>query len=117
MPSKIVWVDAGGQSHSLDELLVHDSRTKSIIFNDLFHSELHASRVFTANKTFTHGAGASPNVLFITPSDSSREFHFFFQATSDNVLTLTLYEDADYAGGTALPAYNRECFHLFCFCQ
>lgn len=83
-----------------------DSSTHSMQVIDYTHYKIHAGDAYTSSKDFTHGAGASPNVLIVTPN-TTKWAHFVFQVISDDVVQVTLYEAPDYAGGAALTAYNR----------
>lgn len=83
-----------------------DNSTIALIVIDYPHHEIHDGSAYMAAKTFTHGAGASPNVLVVTP-DSSKYAHFMFYVVSDDACTVTLYEGSDYGGGSALTAVNR----------
>jgi len=107
MPAKVVFVGKDGQLHPIDKLFSTDKLESTLVVIEYFHHEIHHENAFTANRTVTHGTGASPNILIVTPNTSTRA-HLFFQAVSDAAVTLTVYEEADYAGGTALPSYNRD---------
>jgi len=107
MAFKIHLLRSDNQRLPADELISKDELTKATIMIEHFHHETHDGHAFTANRTVTHGAVASPNILIVTPNSSVRA-HFFLQAVSDAPMTLTLYEEADYAGGTSLPSYNRD---------
>ncbi len=70
------------------------------------HHEIHGGSSYTASKSFTHGAGASPNILIVTPN-TTKWAHFIFSVVSDDVVAATFYEAGDYSGGNAITAYNR----------
>ena len=70
------------------------------------HYKIHGGFAYTASKSFTHGAGASPNILVVTPN-TTKWAHLLFSVVSDDVLTVTLYEAGDYTGGNAITAINR----------
>lgn len=83
-----------------------DETTRALETIDYEHHEIHDGNAFVVSKSFTHGAGASPNVLIVTPN-TTKWAHFIFQVISDDVVTVTLYETSDYTGGNALTEVNR----------
>jgi len=83
-----------------------DASTHSLKGIDYAHAEIHSGSSYTACKTFTHGAGASPNVLIVT-SNSTKYAHIVYQVVSNDVLQVDLYEAPDYAGGGAMTPFNR----------
>lgn len=87
--------------------LMIDAMTHSLISLEHPHHEIHKGNSYTATKKFTHGAGASPNILIITP-DTTEWTHLVFQGISDDVLEVTLYEVSDYGSGSSLTAINRD---------
>jgi len=87
--------------------LTFDEATYAVKVIAYPHHEIHGGSAFAASKAFTHGAGASPNVLIVTP-DTTKWPHFLFSIVSDDVVTVTLYETSDYTGGDALTAFNRD---------
>jgi len=80
--------------------------TGEVVAFDSAHYEIHEGEAFTACKVVTHGAGASPNILIVTP-DLAVRAHFVFQVVSDDVLTVGFYGTSGYTGGSAVTAYNR----------
>lgn len=73
---------------------------------DYGHHEIHGGSSFTISKAFTHGAGASPNILMVTP-DTTKWAHLVFSVVSDDVIQADLYEAPDYSGGNGLTEVNR----------
>ncbi len=71
------------------------------------HHEIHEGSGFTSCKKFTHGVGASPNMLIVTPN-TNKYAHFTFQVVSDDVMQVDFYEAPDYAGGSAVSSFNRD---------
>ncbi len=106
MGINIFWVDGKGRPRLLSELFQRDPITAALISIAQPHHEIHSGHAFTACKVSTHGAGASPNILVVTP-DEAAEVHFVFLAVSDNVLQVDFYESPDYSGGDALSAFIR----------
>lgn len=84
-----------------------DSATQAIEVVEYSHHEIHGGSSYTTCKIFTHGVGASPNILVVTPN-TTKWAHFQFQAVSDDILQVDFYETPDYSGGSALTAHNRE---------
>lgn len=107
MPSKIMFYGKDSRLYTLEEIFAVDKLDNTLVGIEYFHYKTHEGVAYTANRTVTHGAGASPNILIVTP-DSTTKAHFFFQAVSDAALTVTFYESADYIGGTSLSSYNRD---------
>ena len=83
-----------------------DQSTRAQTFIDYGHHEIHAGSAYTSSKSFTHGAGASPNIL-MTVADNDKNPHLVFHVVSDSVLEVSLYESSGYSGGSALSSYNR----------
>ncbi len=112
MGVNIFWVDSEGRPRSLSELFQIDPLSASLVTIDHPHHEIHDGNAFTACKISTHGAGASPNILIVTPNEVE-EVHFIFLAVSDNVLQVDFYESPDYSGGDSLEAFirNRNLSH------
>ncbi len=84
-----------------------DASTSSLNTVDFEHHQIHNGSSFTASRHVTHGAGASPNILIVTPNNA-KWAHLVFQVISDDVVEVVLYEAPDYAGGGAMAEYNRD---------
>ena len=69
-------------------------------------SEIHEGHAYSTSDSFVHGMAASPNILIVAP-DTDVDIHLFFEAISDDVVTVDFYEGADYSGGGALLESNR----------
>lgn len=96
------WGSGAGET---DEVRI-DAVTNSLQCIAYPHHEIHMGDAFVTSRAVTHGAGASPNILIVTPN-TTKWAHFFFQVISDDVVSVTFYEAPDYSGGAALVAYNR----------
>ena len=103
----ITYVDKKGIEQPFDLLILRDGVAGAFPILTHAHHEIHEGSGFTSCKKFTHGAGASPNVLIVTP-DSAKRAHFTFQVISDDVLEVNLTKLADYSGGSDLSSFNRD---------
>ena len=86
--------------------LTLDGLTNALRVISYPHHEIHGGNGYSASKKFTHGAGASPNILIVTP-DTTKYAHLVFAIISNAVVEATIYEGTDYTGGSALAAVNR----------
>lgn len=89
--------------------LKFDHTTEAHTTVDYPHHETHEGSAFNAIFDVTLGVGAVANLLVVTPAQSvwNGRAHVEFSGSSDDNMILTFHEDADYAGGTAVVAYNR----------
>ncbi|MFA5384137.1 MAG: hypothetical protein WC364_05660 [Eubacteriales bacterium] len=106
MSVKVLYVDSDGMTRPLDNLLVPDEETGVTITIDVIHAEIHDGHTFTANRVVTLPLAGTANVLIVT-ADTPEKVHITYQVISNAVLTVNFYESPDYAGGSALPSYNR----------
>ncbi len=86
---------------------VLDGITKGLVSINYIHHKIHEECGYTASKVFTHGAGASPNILIVAPNTTKR-VHLVYNIISDAVLQVDFYKDPDYSGGAAVAATNRD---------
>lgn len=96
------WGSGAGET---DELRI-DASTNTLQVIPQDHHEIHSGHAYTTCRIVTLGAGGSANVLIITPAQTNWA-HFIFQVVSDDVMTVNFYEAPDYAGGSAMEAFNR----------
>lgn len=69
--------------------------------------KIHTSTHFIASFNATIGIGLSTNVLLV-PASTKKYPHLKYHASSDSQVTVTIYEGADYSGGTPLTAFNND---------
>lgn len=86
--------------------LVLDGLTDALRVIDIGDSMTHNEKGFMVSKKFTHGVGASPNILITTP-DTVKHGHFKLKVISNAAVDVDLYEGTNYAGGTGLTEVNK----------
>jgi uncharacterized protein YoxC len=74
---------------------------------DFVHEQIHHSKTFSVLFSVTKNNAQTADLIITTPNDLTKEFHaeFFFSTSGPG--TISLYEDTNITGGSAVTIFNR----------